>query len=209
MLLDEQVGALCAVHALNNILQGELAAFSAADLRAGAELARLADVQGHMAGDGAVPPGAPGADMHEDAGGNFSYHAVGRALSRRQFNWRGVAVQRRGNGSVDPVATVDAAFAPVVTGTGEAPILGIFVHHGDHYTAMIRREGTVFHLDSLPHSSGEGRWVFEVPSPLFVEYAQHYTRGQVAPGGREVGGLYSVFYAGYDYLAAEAHLGVG
>ena len=67
MLLDEQVGAMCAVHALNNILQGELAAFSPADLRTGAEHARLADVQGGMAGPealaaprGEIPGGARG-----------------------------------------------------------------------------------------------------------------------------------------------------
>ena len=77
-------------------------------------------------------------------------------------------MQRRDDGAADPVATVNAAFAPVATTSGEEPILGVFVHHGDHYTAMIRREGTVYHLDSLPLSSDEGRWVFVVP-PLFVE----------------------------------------
>ena len=219
MLLDEQEGAMCAVHALNNILQGDLASFSPADLRAGAELARLADVQGHMAGPEALAAplegmprgrgGAPRVDRHEDAGGNFSYHAVGRALGRRWFHWRGVAVLRDDHGQVNAEATVAAAFAPVVAPTGEEPILGVFVHHGDHYTAMIRREGRIFHLDSLPHSSGEGRFVFEVDAPLFAEYAGYYTRGRLASGGREVGGLYSVFYLGYDYLAAGAHLGVG
>ncbi len=118
-------------------------------------------------------------------------------------------MQRRNNGAADPVATVNAAFAPVAMMSGEEPILGVFVHHGDHYTAMIRRGGTVYNLDSLPLSSGEGRWVYVVPPPLFVEYAQYYTLGRSAPGGREVGGLYSVYYAGYDYLAAEAHRGVG
>ena len=74
---------------------------------------------------------------------------------------------------------------------------------------MIRRGDTVYHLDSLPLSSGEGRWVFVVPPPLFVEYAQYYMLGWSAPGGREVGGLYRVYYAGYDYLVAEAHRVVG
>ena len=210
---------MCAVHALNNILQGELAGFSPADLRAGAELARLADVQGGMAGPESLagrqalgaqrPEGAPGVEDHDDAGGNFSYHAVGRALGRRRFHWRGVTVRRDRSGRVDPGATVEAAFAPEPMGVSAVPVLGVFVHHGDHYTAMVRREGTTYHLDSLPHSSGEGRYVFVVSPALFVNYAQFYTRGRVAPGGREVGGLYSVFYLGYDYLAAEAHLGVG
>ena len=79
---------------------------------------------------GHPPQGAQRQDLHEDAGGNFSYHAVGRALSRRWFNWRGVTVQRRSNGAADPVATVNAAFAPVATMSGEEPILGVFVHHG-------------------------------------------------------------------------------
>ena len=185
MLLDEQVGAMCAVHALNNILQGELAAFSPADLREGAELARLADVQGNMAGPEALaepsvgPARRPGVehdvDRHEDTGGNFSYHAVGRALGRRRFHWRGVTVRRDHHGHVDPGATVTAAFAPVALSGEEVPILGIFVHHRDHNMAMIYHGGTVFHLDSLPHSSGEGRFVFEVDAALFVIYTKYYT----------------------------------
>ena len=74
---------------------------------------------------------------------------------------------------------------------------------------MIRRGGIIYHLDSLPQSSGEGRYVFEVDAALFAAYAGHYAVGRRAPGRREVGGLYSVFYVGRDYVADEALLGAG
>ena len=48
-----------------------------------------------------------------------------------------------------------------------------------------------------------------VPPPLFVEYAQYYTLGRSAPRVAVRPADYSVYYAGYDYLAAEAHRGVG
>ena len=102
-----------------------------------------------------------------------------------------------------------AAFAPVVTPDGGVPVLGVFVHLGAHYTAMIHRNGTTYHIDSLPHTSGEGQFVFIVDADLFAQYAQRHTPGQAGPRGVAVGGLYSVYYLGYDYIADEAHLGVG
>ncbi len=63
------------------------------------------------------------------------------------------------------------AFAPVLATMGEEPILGAFVHHGDHYTSMIQCEGKIVQLDSVPHLFGERWFVFEVDAPLFAEYA--------------------------------------
>ncbi len=81
------------------------------------------------------------------------------------------------HGRVNTEATGAVAFAPVLDPMGEEPILGVFVHHGDYNMAMIHCEGRIFNLDSLPHSSGEGRFVFEADAPLFAEHAGYYTRG--------------------------------
>ena len=104
LLFENQQASFCAVHALSHILQGELPPFTVADLREGAERARLADVEAGFLHE---------VDAHEDAGGNFSYQAVGYALSHRRFDWRGVTVCRSRSGVVDATATVDASFAPM------------------------------------------------------------------------------------------------
>ena len=88
----------------------------------------------------------------------------------------------------------------MVLPAGPQPILGIFVHHGNHYTAMIRRDNILYHIDSLPAASGAGRYVYIVSPELFVAYATFYARG-LRIAQREVGGLYSVYYDGRDLLA--------
>ena len=80
-------------------------------------------------------------------------------------------------------------------------MLGVFVHQGAHYTGIIRRAGRVYHLDSRPLESGEGRFVFEMTPALFAEYAAHFSSGRLAPAGRRVGGLFSVYYVGLEVLA--------
>ena len=105
-------------------------------------------------------------------------------------------------GDADETRTVYEAFADAEVENQPKPILGIFVHHGDHYTAMIKRGETIYHIDSLQRPSGEGRYVYEVDPRFFVEYAQRYTRGRRSRRGREIGGMYSVYYDGRDYLNA-------
>ena len=115
-------------------------------------------------------------------------------------DWHGVSLQYSAAGAVNPVATTDAAFRPVALPEGPQPILGIFVHHGGHYTAMVRRNGVIYHIESLRGPSGGGRFVYVVDPHLFVDYATFYSRGrQVA--GHEVGGLFSIFWDGRDLLA--------
>ena len=145
---------------------------------------------------GRVPLGG----AHEFPGGYFSSEAVGYALGRRRFDWRGVRMERTSSGADDPGATMAAAFAPVQEPGGPYPTLGVFVHQGAHYTAMIARGGRVYHVDSLPGPSGEGRYVYEVSSALFAAYVRHFWIGRDAPGGRRVGGLFRVFYAGAEIL---------
>ena len=204
-MLEMQVESQCALHALNNLLQGELSsAFSLADLREGAALARLADIQAGLVPAhgliGASRQGGANFDNHETADGNFSYQAVGRALGFRRCDWRGVAERYAVQGSIDAAGTTEAAFRPVILPSGPQPILGIFVHHGNHYTAMHRRDGVIYHLDSLPHTSRNGTMFHVVNNELCVAYATFYTRGrQVA--GREVGGLFSIYYDGWDLFA--------
>jgi hypothetical protein len=199
LLWEAQIAAHCAVHALNHILQSELPPFSLADLREGAHLARGADIQMEGAPAHLLHPGVLlQREAHEDASGNFTYQAVGRALGRRQFDWRGISPRHDARGDVDPHATVEAAFAPAMTEQGLQPILGIFVHLGDHYTAMVRRAGTIYHMDSLTGVTGGGTYVFTITPELFVDYVRHYATGRRTPGGREIGGLYSVFYVGAD-----------
>ncbi len=78
--------------------------------------------------------------------------------------------------------------------------LGIFIYQDVHYTAMIRREGITYHIDSRPVESGDGPFVYEIPVPLFAEYARHFVHGRVAPGGRRVGGMFRVHYVGFELL---------
>ncbi len=139
---------------------------------------------------------------HDDPSGFFSSEAAGRALGRRTFDWQGVQIARGLDNQADPERTLQGAFAPVPSGGAPAPypVLGIFVHQGAHYTAMIRRGDTVHHVDSRPIESGEGQYVFEVSAALFLEYAQHFQQGRFAPGGRRVGGMFRVFYVGAELL---------
>ena len=63
---------------------------------------------------------------------------------------------------VDHERTVAEAYAPVVDVVSSAllPVLGIFVHQGAHYTGIIRRNNTLYHLDSRPLESGDGHFVY-------------------------------------------------
>ena len=209
-MVELQVDAQCAIHALNNALQGEIAPFGLADLREGARLARLADIQAGLVVPAGLQQGpqygAPGVDTHADDSGNFSYQAVGRALGFRRCDWRGVSLQHDAAGEVDPIETVEAAFRPVALPSGPQSILGIFVHHGSHYTAMVRRNNIIYHIESLGGPSGGGRFVYVVDPPLLINYGTFYSRGrQVA--GREVGGLYSIYWDGRDLLAGPLDAG--
>ena len=108
----------------------------------------------------------------------------------------------RDDGTIDVQATCTQAFANVVWGNDPNPrmTLGIFVHQGAHYTAIINRDGIMYQIDSRPIESGEGRFVYEVSEDLFAQYVQHFINGRLAPGGRRVGGLFKVFYTGVDVL---------
>ena len=106
---------------------------------------------------------------HSTVQGDFSCEAVGRALARRRFDWRGVRLRYDALGAVDAPATIDGAFGLIETAAGQVPILGVFVHQGAHYTAMIRRQQDIFHVDSLLHVSGPGSFVFHVDPALFVQ----------------------------------------
>ena len=185
MLFDAKRDSFCAIHALNHILQGEFPWFSEADLREGATLARLADT---IAGVVAPIP-------HDTPTGNFSSEAIGRALGRRYFDWRGVQLYSSGS-VVNDELTVVEAFGSITLSSGPVPILGVFVHQGAHYTAMIRRGERIFHIDSLASVSHSGQYVHEVSPALFTEYVQHFRSAGPAPRSRHVGGLFSVFYTG-------------
>ena len=139
MLFEHQTAALCAVHALNNILQGEVPPFSEADLREGARLAQLADVAAEIADPASLAPegrSRPSTDpsglrvAHELPGGNFSSEAVGRALGRRRFDWRAVTLVHTPSGSWDPEGTVAEAFGPVVSSFQQYPVLGFLFTKG-------------------------------------------------------------------------------
>ena len=166
-------------------MQGEFPWFSVEDLREGARLATMAD---HEA---LVPPAE-----HSLPNGYFSSEAVGRGLGRRYFDMHGVRIIYHLDGRPDPVATLQAAFGSIPLATGPAVVLGIFVHQGAHYTAMIRRAGVVYHIDSLPVISGKGQYVFEISAELFFQYVQHFSPDRPNPGHARIGGLFSVFYTG-------------
>ena len=165
----------------------------------------MADVAAGIADPGSLahdarsgpPPDPSGLRIaHELPGGYFSSEAVGRALGRRRFDWRAVTLAPTPSGSWDPEGTVRDAFGPVVRSFQQYPVLGIFVHHGTHYTAMIRRAGVVYHIDSLPVISGDGQYVFEISAELFLQYVQQFSPDRTYPGHARIGGLFSVFYTG-------------
>ena len=106
--------------------------------------------------------------VHSSPIGDFSSEAVGRALARRRFDWRGVRLRFDALGVIDTSATVNGAFGRVETAAGLVPILGVFVHQGSHYTAMVRREEHIYHVDRLLRVSGSGAFVFQVSDALFV-----------------------------------------
>ena len=111
---------------------------------------------------------------------------------------RGVRVIFAPTGRPDPAASLSAAFAPIPLPTGPAAVLGIFVHQGAHYTAMISRAGILYHIDSLPVASGDGRYVYEVSAELFLQYVEHFAQAAQRPtrDHPRVGGLFRVFYTG-------------
>ncbi len=195
MCFEAQQDALCAVHALSHILQEAYPAFSAADLQEGVHLAEMADAEMQAPG-----PAFP----HALPGGWFSSEAVGFALGRRRFDWRGVELVLDAAGQPNPQATMAAAFDPVNHHAGPLPTLGIFIHHGHHYTAMISQEERTYHIDSLPISSGERRYVYEVSLELFCAYVQRFATTGHQQGGRRLGGVFRVFYTGQDLLAGPA-----
>ncbi len=178
LLFDAQEANLCAVHAINHILQTEFPWFSSADLREGAELASMADTIAGVAS----PP------SHSTEQGDFSCEAVGRALARRRFDWRGVRLHYDGLGAVDIPATVEGAFGHIDSPAGRVPILGVFVHQGAHYTTIIRRNDVLFHVDSLIYVSGSGEFVFHADTDLFVQYVERFVGRSPPPG---TGPLYS------------------
>ena len=181
---------MCAVHALNNLFQGGLGGFSVADLREGAELAQMADIEADAAqAEGNVVP-------HQTPSGNFSIMAVGRALSARFCDWRPVELRLSAAGVPDPEATVLAAFGPVDTDVGPRVVCGIFVHQGAHYTAIIQRGGALYHIDSLPGVSGHGHFAHTLTAEQFVAHVAHYRTSPVGPEGVRAGGLWRVFNRG-------------
>ncbi len=42
--------------------------------------------------------------------------------------------------------------------------------------------------------------MYKVSADLFIRYVQYFVLGRLAPGGRQVGGLFRVFYTGVDVL---------
>ena len=108
MFLERQARSLCAVHALNNLIQKEIPDFSEADLREGARLARAADWEAQL------PFQAGGEqERHEDDYGNFTYQAVGSALGHRRCDWKAVVPRYDQQGTLDPEATIAIAFLDV------------------------------------------------------------------------------------------------
>ena len=105
---------------------------------------------------------------HHTINGDLSCKEVGCALARRRFDWRGVRLHYDALGAVDAPATIDGAFGLIESAAGQVPILGVFVHQGAHYTAMIRRQQDIFHVDSLLRVSGSGAFVFHVDTALFL-----------------------------------------
>ena len=195
LLFDGQEDNLCAVHALNHILQAEFPWFSKADLLEGAELAHMADI---IAAVAPLP-------VHNTPYGDFSSEAVGRALARRRFDWRGARLRFDALGAIDASAIVNGAFGRVETAAGLVPILGVFVHQGSHYTAMVRRNEHIYHVDSLLHVSGSGAFVFQVSDALFVQYVERFVGSTLQQdGGPRYNrpGMFSVFYTGIDPDAA-------
>ena len=134
--------------------------------------------------------------VHELPTGYFSSEAVGRALGRRYFDMRGVQPLSADQGPGDPVATVANAFAPIQLATGPAVVLGIFIHQGSHYTALIRREGRLYYIDSLPVASGNGEFVYEFSPSLFMQYLDHFQHQAASLAAGRVGGLFRIFYTG-------------
>ena len=160
MLFDQQEDNLCAVHALNHILQAEFPWFSKADLLEGAELAHMADL---IAAVAPLP-------VHSSLIRDFCSEAVGRALACHRFDWRRARLRFDALGAIDTSATVNKAFGQVETAAELVLILGVFVHQGSHYTAMVRRNEHIYHVDSLLHVSGSGAFVFQASDALFVQY---------------------------------------
>ena len=155
----------------------------------GHDSAASAVVDAAAAEDGASTP-------HQTQSGNFSVMAVGRALSARFCDWRPVELVHGDAGRPDPAATAAAAFGPVDTEIGPREVCGIFVHQGQHYTAMIQRYGTIYHIDSLPSVSGHGQYVHTLTAAQFLEHVEHYRTSPVGPEGVRAGGLWRVFNRG-------------
>lgn len=63
---------------------------------------------------------------------------------------------------------------------------------------MIRREGILYHIDSLAQASNFRRNVHTLTPEEFCEYVQHFAAGHLIVGERQVGGLYQIYYVGRD-----------
>ena len=131
--------------------------------------------------------------QHSLTNGYFSSEAVGRGLGRRYFDMRGVRVRSAFNGNADPAATLRAALESIAVPTGPAVVLGIFVHQGGHYSEMIRRHSTIYHIDSLRGVSRNGAHVFIVTLELFAAYVMRFAMGRRTTEGQVIGGIQSIF----------------
>ena len=120
----------------------------------------------------------------------------------------GRVLNSSGNGGgAAAAATAAAAFAPVPREVGAGPafqVLGLFIHQETHYTAMVRRGGIIYHIDSRLVQSNNGRRVYVVSPELLVAYVTRFAAGRGRGSGSGVGGVFRVFYLGYDPLARPA-----
>ena len=111
---------------------------------------------------------------------------------------RGVQVIYTANGDASPGDTLQGALGPIQLANGPADVLGIFVHQGAHYTAIISRAGVLYHIDSLPVASGDGQYIYEVSAELFLQFVQHFAQASRSPtpGRPVIGGMVRIFYIG-------------
>ena len=113
---------------------------------------------------------------------------------------RGLNSSGNGGGAA-AAATAAAAFAPVPREVGAGPafqVLGLFICHETHCTAMVQRGGIIYHIDSRLVQSNNGRRVYVVSPELLVAYVTRFAAGRGRGSGSGVGGVFRVFYLGYD-----------
>ena len=164
LFIDPQTSSLCAVHALNNSVQAslDLPAFTANMLHEGARIAA------RVLGDSE-------AQHHDVVSGDFSIEAVCQAV--RLSNHYSCA-ELEVNTSGESMATLEAAFAPV---DGSHRVLGILMHVGRHYVAIVR--------DAL--STPTGAVLLDSLHPGIIEIwtAEHFRAAAVASRRTNVHGV--------------------